>query len=121
MQPTPVVSAINFTIAKDAKITINPITANITVFLAASTPFGSPPEVINFIPPKIIKITETAPAKTIAQLIKLAITRGRQSNVATPWFEQPLQFIVKAYQEKNINSRDGEDCLRLRVAEDCLG
>lgn len=81
IQSTPVTLAINLTIPKDIKIKISPIIDQVIVFLAPSVLFGSPPEVINLIPPNIIKITATIPAKRISHVTRLVKIMGTQSRV----------------------------------------
>jgi len=84
IQLAPVMPAMIFIIAKEKRIIKSPIIAHVTVFLAPSTCFGSPPEVINLIPEKIIKNTAAVPARINAQLITFLKMIGIQLSVATP-------------------------------------
>lgn len=65
------------TIAKASMATTRPITAYMMEFLAVSTRFESPAEVINCMPPMIKKITASAPAANSKTLmILVTITAG---------------------------------------------
>ena len=80
----------------DKKISNKPPIAYARVFLPTSTFFGSPLEVINLIPPTIIKINATVAANNKAQYISVAIKGGIQESVAAPLVVQAFQFIIKS-------------------------
>ena len=69
MQPTFVTCEITFIIRKEKSIRKRPTIANVKVFFAPSSCLGSPPDVINFMPEKIIKKRATIPAKVRSQKI----------------------------------------------------
>ena len=67
--PRPKICRTTFSITKARITTTRPITAAITVFLAASTAALSPPEIIHFTPPRIRKIREAIIPRMINPLI----------------------------------------------------
>lgn len=67
MQPTPVVDAIKLIIAKERKTSKSPAIENPIVFFAWSIFLGSPPEIINLIPPIIIKTMAIVPTSKTNQ------------------------------------------------------
>lgn len=86
MHPAPVILLIKSIIAKDKSTTTRPIIAKVKVFLAPSTCFGSPPDVINLIPEKRIKKIETTAANPKIQLRTKEKIAGIQERVATSPF-----------------------------------
>lgn len=84
IQLAPVRPAMIFIIPKEKRIIKSPIIAHVAVFLAPSTCFGSPPEVMNLIPESIMKNTAAVPARISAQFTTFLKMIGRHWRVATP-------------------------------------
>ena len=84
MHSTPVIKEIRFIIKKENKTTIRPSNACISVFLADSSFFGSPPELMYLYPLAIRRTKHTTPTKVKSAVIIFAIIAGIQERVATP-------------------------------------
>ncbi len=85
---------IRLTIKKERKIKISPTIAQVSVFFAPSTFWGSPFDVIYLAPAKIIRKSATIPAKTRAALITFLMIIGIQDRVATPSSRHESHGIV---------------------------
>ena len=77
-------------IPKEHNTNNNPIMAYVIIDRAPCTCFGSPPDLINFIPAQINKNTATVPTNIIAARTRLLKTKGRQLSDATPFASTQL-------------------------------
>lgn len=68
---------------KDKRIITNPMIAKVSVFLAPSTAFGSPLDVMSLIPEMRMKKRATTPAKSSAARTRFSKTTGTHFSVAT--------------------------------------
>ena len=83
IQPTPVVFAMKFIIAKERSMTSKPTIAHVRVLRAPSVCLGSPPEKTNLNPEIIIRTRANIPAPTRSQKMTLPTIIGTQASVAT--------------------------------------
>jgi hypothetical protein len=81
---TPVRRAIKGRIINAEKINMRPSTVKVSVFLALSAFFASPPEVTNLNPLRIIMNTAAIPARIRSQKMILPTITGKQLRVAVP-------------------------------------